>query len=113
MLSDGEAANVYLACGATDMRKGFGGLYGVVKTVLEQDPLSGKWFVFCNQRKTTLKVFYWDGTGFWCCGKRLEKGRYSWPAEGKTTMTMDEFYCLVAGIELKQSSYKKWHRIGY
>jgi len=34
-------------------------------------------------------------------------------AEGKTTMTMDEFYCVVAGIELRENSYKKWHRASY
>ena len=111
MIAPSAGAKVYLACGATDMRKGFGGLYGAVKTVLEQDPLSGQWFVFCNGRKTTLKVFYWDGSGFWVCAKRLSRGVYSWPAEGKTTMTMDEFYCLVAGIELSENSYKKWHRV--
>lgn len=111
MIGLGMGTRVYLARGATDMRKGFNGLYGAVKTVLEQDPLSGQWFVFCNERKTTLKVFYWDGSGFWVCAKRLSRGVYSWPAEGKTTMTMDEFYCLVAGIELRENSYKKWHRV--
>ena len=85
MITPGVGAKVYLACGATDMRKGFGGLYGEVKTVLKEDPVSGRWFVFCNGRKTTLKVFYWDGSGFWILSKRLEGGRYSWPAEGKTT----------------------------
>ena len=40
MLSLGAGARrVYLAVGATDLRKGFAGLYGLVRSRLEEDPL--------------------------------------------------------------------------
>ena len=50
-----------MAIGATDMRKGFEGLFGIVRDRLLIDPLSGHVFVFCNARKNRLKIFYWDG----------------------------------------------------
>jgi transposase len=37
----GAATRIYLAPGATDMRKSFEGLYGLVRDRLQCDPLSG------------------------------------------------------------------------
>ena len=110
-MEPGVGTKVYVAAGATDLRKGFGGLYGLVKTVLEADPLSGHWFVFCNGRRTGIKVFYWDGSGFWICAKRLARGTYSWPEAGRKTITREEFYCLLQGIEVEEKNYKRWHRV--
>ena len=39
-------ARVWLAAGATDMRKGFDGLAALVQTQLSEDPFSGHLFVF-------------------------------------------------------------------
>jgi transposase len=64
---------------AVDMRKAFGGLLGVVKGVLEEDPLSETLFVFVNRRGTYVKVLYWDRTGFCLFAKRLERGRFRFP----------------------------------
>jgi transposase len=41
---------VYLACGFTDMRKGFDGLAAQVQTVLSLDPYGGALFVFRGRR---------------------------------------------------------------
>jgi hypothetical protein len=61
MLGIGAATRFYLAIGATDMRKGFEGVFGIVRDRLLIDPLSGHLFVFCNARKNRLKILYWDG----------------------------------------------------
>ena len=45
MLGWGSATRIYLAAGATDMRKGFEGLYGLVREKLLLDPLSGHVFL--------------------------------------------------------------------
>jgi transposase len=79
MFGLGPATNVYLALGATDMRKGFDGLYGLVRDRLLCEPMSGHLFLFCNARRNRLKILYWDSTGLWICAKRLERGRFSWP----------------------------------
>ena len=114
MIGLGSATSVYLAAGATDMRKGFDGLYGMARDRLGIDPLSGHLFVFCNGRRNRLKVLYWDGSGLWLCSKRLEKGRFSWPAQGddqgRVRMSSEELTLLVGGIELSRSRKKEWYR---
>jgi transposase len=44
------ASRVYLACGFTDMRKGFDGLAAQVQTILQLDPYGGALFVFRGRR---------------------------------------------------------------
>jgi transposase len=61
------ATRIYLALGATDLRKGFEGLYGLVRDRLSCDPTSGHLFLFSNVRRNRLKVLYWDGSGLWIC----------------------------------------------
>ena len=61
------ATRVYLATGATDMRKGFNGLYGLVRDQLLCDPLSGHLFLFSNAQHNRLKIIFWDTSGLWVC----------------------------------------------
>jgi hypothetical protein len=58
------------------MRKGFEGLYGLVRDRLLCEPLSGHLFLFCNAQRNRLKILVWDGSGLWVCSKKLLKGRY-------------------------------------
>jgi len=51
------------------MRKGFEGLYGLVRDRLSCEPLSGHLFLFCNGQRNRLKVLVWDGSGLWVCAK--------------------------------------------
>jgi IS66 Orf2 like protein len=80
------ATRIYVALGATDMRKGFDGgfdgLYGIVRDRLGLEVRSGHLFLFANSRRNRLKILYWDGSGLWICSKRLERGRFSWPVAG-------------------------------
>ena len=61
------------------MRKGFEGLYGLVRDRLLCEPLSGHFFLFCNAQRNRLKMLVWDGSGLWVCAKRLAKGKFRWP----------------------------------
>ena len=70
-----------------DFRKGIDGLIGVCRQVLESDPFSGTVFVFCNRRRTAIKLISYDGQGFWLCQKRLSRGRFRWWPESDTTTT--------------------------
>ena len=74
MFGWGPATKIYLAAGATDMRKGFDGLYALVRDRLELEPLSGHVFLFSNAQRNRLKLIFWDGSGLWVCAKRLERG---------------------------------------
>lgn len=96
----------YLACGATDMRKSINGLASIVEGSFKLDPFNGALFVFCNRNRDRLKILEWDVDGFWLYFKRLEKGHFRWPGDGKTA-TMDlsgeELSILLGGakVELK------------
>jgi transposase len=54
------ATRIYLYRGICDMRKSFDGLCGIVRSDLEEDPLSGSLFVFVNRRRSMVKLLYWD-----------------------------------------------------
>jgi transposase len=115
MFGLGPATKVYLALGATDMRKGFDGLYGLVRDRLSCEPTSGHLFLFCNARRNRLKVLYWDTGGLWVCAKRLERGRFSWPAvsseaETKVLLSHEELALLIGGIDLSRTRRKEWYR---
>jgi transposase len=110
----GLATKVYVAVEAVDMRKGFDGLYGLVRDQLGQDPLSGHVFLFSNRTHTRLKALVWDGSGLWVCAKRLEKGRFRWPGadaqQRSVTMRAEELAMLVNGLDVKQTQPRKWYR---
>ena len=94
---------IYLACGATDMRKAIDGLAGIVQLSFKLDPFAGAIFVFCNRSRNRLKILEWDGDGFWLYFKRLERGRFAWPAKsGTATMPLseEEIGCLLGGTKL-------------
>jgi transposase len=91
---------VYLACGATDMRRGFDSLSAQVESVLNLDPYGGAVFIFRGRRGDLLKGLYWDGQGLVLYAKRLEKGRFVWPQakEGTVSLTAAQLSMLVEGI---------------
>ncbi|MCW5966091.1 MAG: IS66 family insertion sequence element accessory protein TnpB [Bryobacterales bacterium] len=62
MFALGPATEVTVATGARDVRKGFEGLYGLVRDELLADPLSGHLFLFANARPR-LKLLFWDARG--------------------------------------------------
>jgi transposase len=111
----GPATRIYLAAGATDMRKGFEGLYGLVRDRLLCDPLSGHVFLFSNTQRNRLKLLFWDGSGLWVCAKRLEKGRFRWPQvaseQMKVVLSQEELMLLLGGIDLSQAEHRRWYRV--
>ena len=114
MFGIGPATRIYLALGATDMRKGFEGLYGLVRDRLQLEPLSGHVFIFCNKARNRTKVLFWDGSGLWICAKRLQKGRFSWPSEDqeqvRVRLSHEELALLLGGIEVGRTRRKNWYR---
>jgi len=87
-----------------DMRKGFDGLYGLVRTHLGRDPLSGDLFLFVARNRKRAKVLMWDGTGLCLYAKRLEKGRFAelWAGEGtaEIELTAAELSLFLEGSKL-------------
>ena len=110
MLSQINPEQVYLACGGTDLRKSIDGLAALVSHSFALDPFSQCLFVFCNREKNKLKILYWDHNGFWLYYRRLEKGRFRWPArdaEQTRSITRRQLQWLLDGLDLEQ---RKAHR---
>ena len=97
------------------MRKGFEGLYGLVRDRLLCEPLSGHIFLFSNAQRNRLKLLFYDGSGLWVCAKRLEKRRFRWPAvaseQVKIVLSAEELVLLLGGIDLSQAECRRWHRM--
>ena len=114
MFGFGPATRIYVAAGATDMRKHFDGLYGLVRDHLGCTPESGHVFLFTNARRNRLKLVVYDGSGLWVCSKRLDKGCFRWPDADSTVkkivLSHEELTLLLGGIDLKQTSRRAWHR---
>ena len=113
MLSFPSAIKIFVAITPVDMRKQCNGLWAAAQEKLHEDPKDGAIFAFINRERTRLKLLYWDGTGVWVLAKRLEQGRFSWPApsENKTKLSLapEALALLVGGIELKHGSLKPWY----
>ena len=76
MLSIAPAPTIFLHTDATDMRKSFTGLCGLIRGVFGDDPADGSLFLFVNQRRDRIKALWWDGDGFVLWYKRLEQGTF-------------------------------------
>ena len=120
MIAPGPATRVFLVAGATDMRKGFEGLAGLVRTQLGEEPLSGHLFVFANAHRTRLKILFWDGSGLWVCSKRLERGRFNWPSaqvqgevevSRKVRLSSAELSMLLGGLDFSRTQKRNWWRV--
>jgi transposase len=92
---------VWLAAGHTDMRKGFDGLALLVQETLKRDPHGGQLFVFRGKRGDLIKLIWHDGQGMCLFAKRLERGRFIWPAtQGEAvTITAAQLGYLLEGID--------------
>jgi transposase len=87
-----------------DLRKGYNGLFALVRNGLGRDPLSGDLFLFTNGRRTGCKILVWDGTGLCIFMKRLERGQFAplWreQAAGALQLTASELALYVEGCAM-------------
>ena len=96
-----SGTRVWLATGHTDMRRGMNGLALQVQEVLQRDPYGGHVFVFRGRRGNLLKILWSDGQGICLFAKRLEHGRFIWPApaDGVVTISAGQLGYLLEGID--------------
>ncbi|HKE86488.1 MAG TPA: IS66 family insertion sequence element accessory protein TnpB [Gemmatimonadales bacterium] len=112
MLTLSPAVRIYVATGATDLRRSIDGLAALVRERFALDPLSGHLFLFRNRRGDRLKILAWDHGGFWVLYKRLERGTFAWPAENEgvaVTMRSGDLGLLLSGIDLAHTRRRCWY----
>jgi transposase len=105
MLGPSSRLRVYVYSGPVDMRLSFDGLSGLVRGVMEQDPLSGHLFCFFNRRRNYVKALYWDTNGYCLWSKRLVRGAFLSLPSGKELLLGD--LVGVVGSEMDEPRTKR------
>ena len=103
MIGSTRNVSVYACPHPTDMRKSYDALFGMVRTVLGQDPLSGHMFLFVAKNRRSAKVLLYDGTGLCIYAKRLQRGVFVAPwersSDGVVQMTQSELALFLEGSQ--------------
>lgn len=63
-------------------------------------------FIFCNRRKTSIKVLRYDRNGFILATKKLmDKMKFQWPGTPEETkeISYQQVEWLLAGLEMEQA----------
>jgi transposase len=106
------SVRIYVATGASDLRRSIDGLRALVREQFGEDPFSGHLFLFRNRRGDRLKILVWDRSGFWVLYKRLEKGTFAWP-EVKAGATVEvsaaELMMLLGGLDFTAVRRRRWY----
>ncbi len=100
---------IWLYAKPTDMRRSFTGLTAMAKNLMNEDPLSGNFFVFINRRQTQIKILYFDRSGFCIWAKRLEQGRFNYnkTAGEKQMLNGMQLKLIIEGIDIKNTRQRK------
>ena len=63
-------------------------------------------YLFANRRANRMKVLVHDGIGVWLAARRLNQGKFVWPKDAGTTLSLThhQLDALVLGLP--------WQRIG-
>ena len=111
MLSLAQNTRIFLHVPATDLRKSFDGLGGLVRSAFEADPCDGSWFLFFNKRRDRVKILYWDRDGLALWYKRLECGTFETlraVADGTTReLDVTQLTLLLSGVTIESAQRRK------
>lgn len=90
---------MWVAVAPVDMRAGAERLLAQVVLVFGQARAHHA-YLFANVRATRIKLLMHDGFGVWCATRRLNEGRFLWPAAGAASLalTREQFEALVIGL---------------
>ena len=106
---------ILVAVDPIDFRAGIDGLAAICRQRLDADPFSGGLFVFCNRRRSAIKILCYDGGGYWMCQRRLSSGRLAfWPDGTSAARTLEacELQVLLMGGDPTQANVPApWRRL--
>jgi transposase len=86
-----------------DMRKSINGLSVIVQEEMGLDLKSSAIFIFCNRRRTHMKILYFDRSGFCLWLKRLEGEKFPWPKhieKNVLSISKEDMEFLLEGINV-------------
>jgi transposase len=101
MIPVASGMRVWIATGPTDMRRGMNSLALLVQEALKRDPYGGDLYMFRGKSGSLIKILWHDGLGMSLYAKRLERGRFIWPASRgeAVTITSAQLGYLLEGID--------------
>lgn len=104
MILSGQPVRIVIATKPVDFRKGHDGLAAVAQKQLGLDPHSGVVVVFRSRRGDRIKILVWDGSGIVLTYKRLEQGKFAWPAvrDGVMRLSRAQFEALFEGLDWRR-----------
>ena len=107
MIPIAAGARIWIATGHTDMRKGMQGLALLVQEGLGRDPFAGDVFVFRGRAGPLIKALWHDGIGLSLYAKRLDRGRFIWPAtvDGVVSLTAAQMGYLLEAIDWRNPQH--------
>jgi transposase len=94
---------IYIHKGFVDFRKSINGLSSIVVSDMGLDLRESAIFIFCNQRRTHMKMLYFDRSGFALWMKRLEDQKFPWPKrvdKGVIEISLSDIELLLDGINI-------------
>jgi transposase len=107
-----SAVQAFICLQPTDLRKSFDSLAALVSGVVGQNPLSGHLFVFLNRYRTSVKILFWDRSGYCLYYKRLEAGTFKLPVQAGTDgvsseLGLPDLTLMLEGIDLAHARRRK------
>lgn len=103
MIFSTKRTQVLMCKDPTDLRFGYDGLHRLAKKAFGENPFRGQYFVFVNRRRSSCKVYTWDGSGEILICKRLSRGVFCRPNpyyKKKIRMTGSEFAQFFEGLNI-------------
>ena len=96
---------------ATDMRKSFDGLSGLIKNKLSTNPQNGDVFIFINKDRDKIKLLHWAGSGYTLYYKRLESGTFELSTydtkAGGIKLDYARMVMIIDGLSIKNVNTRK------
>jgi transposase len=111
MLNFASGVKIFVYTQVTDMRKGFNGLSGIVRSEFQSDPTDGSLFIFINRRRDRMKLLHFDGGGYWLYYRLLEAGTFEElkPKDDSCRLQIDatQLSMLLWGVSLVRSDRRR------
>ena len=104
MIVPAQAVRVVIATRSIDFRRGHDSLAAYAQNELKLDAHSGVIMVFRSKHGDRVKVLVWDGSGLVLTYKRLEEGKFAWPAirDGVMRLSRAQFEALFDGLDWRR-----------
>ena len=103
MKSATQFKKVFIHRDYVDMRKSINGLSQIVELASMGNLMEPHLFVFSGKTRATIKILYFDRSGFCIWQKRLEQDKFPWPKKSLdvvVSITPEQLSWLLDGYDI-------------